>query len=524
MTQQPRAVRIWPYVTGILLGVVFGFAIFLYLGARNIDDRTRDWVVRELANRFDSRVELQSLHVDLTPPMEVTGEGLTLYYHDRTDVPPLIHVEQFHFDLGVLGIIHAPRHVTGAYVENMTIAIPPRQREIDAAFSDPQTRTLPHVVFDEIVCNNTSLIILPKKRDKDPLEFDIHDLVMQSVDAHKRFDFHGNLTNAKPKGEIFTKGTFGPWDAEEPGDTHLSGTYDFRNADLSPLPGIGGTLSSNGRYKGQLNRLEVEGLTDTPNFSLDPVGRPVPLHTNFSATVDGTDGDTYLHPVRATLLHSLIIANGSVIRSSSKSGHVIALEVTAPSARLQDILRLATKSNEPLMSGEVTIKAKMLLPPGKQKIVDRLDLEGRFGVADAQFGSTEVREKLESLSRHALGKPKNEDAGSALTDLSGNFRLARSLATFKNLDFSVPGAYIKLEGRYELRSELLDFHGDLRMRAKLSQTVTGPKSVFLKFVDPFFKKDGAGSVVPIRISGTRESPKFALALFKKSGEHKSPQP
>src|SRR6202011_3471966 len=154
----------------------------------------------------------------------------------------------------------------------------------------------------------------------------------------------------------------------------------------------------------QLNKLEVEGVTDTPNFSLDPIGRPVPLHTEFSATVDGTDGDTYLHPVRATLLHSLIIANGSVVRASSKKGHVISLSIYAPNARLQDILRLATKSNEPVMTGS-------------EKVVHRLVLDGDFGVNDAEFASAEVREKLESLSRHALGKPKNEDAGSAVTDL-----------------------------------------------------------------------------------------------------------
>jgi hypothetical protein len=51
------------------------------------------------------------------------------------------------------------------------------------------------------------------------------------------------------------------------------------------------------------------------------------------------------------------------------------------------------------------------------------------------------------------------------------------------------------------------------MQAKLSKTVTGKKSFFLKLADPFFKKDGAGSVVPIRISGTRDEPKFALDLF-----------
>ena len=513
MKESARAVRFWPHLVGILLGFVFGIALFVYLGSRNIDDRTREWVVRELENRFDSRVELKSLHVDTAPFMQVTGEDLALHYRNRTDVPPLIRIERFTFNLGVLGIIHVPRHINGVYVENMTITIPPRERQPGAQVVLRENRPLPRVVIDEIVCNDTDLIILPNKKGKDPLDFDIHDLVLNSVDANKRFDFHGNLTNAKPKGEIATKGTFGPWDSDEPGDTRVSGEYHFSDADLGPLAGIGGTLSSTGQYRGQLNQLEVEGETDTPNFSLDPIGRPVPLHTEFSATVDGTSGDTYLHPVRATLLHSLIIANGSVTRSSSKPGHIIALQIVAPKARLQDILRLATKSTQPVMSGAVNVKAKMLLPPGKQKVVDRLNLIGDFAVDDAQFASTGVREKLESLSRHALGKPKDEDAGSALTDLSGHFQLADNRASFKNLDFSIPGAQIKLDGAYNLRSEELNFAGALRMRAKLSQTVTGKKSVFLKLVDPFFKKDGAGSVVPIRITGTRDDPKFALALF-----------
>jgi hypothetical protein len=515
MRESARAVRFWPYLVGILVGFVVGIALFVYLGSRNIDDRTREWVVRELENRFDSRVELKSLHVDTTPFMQVTGEGLALHYRNRADVPPLIRIERFTFNLGVLGIIHVPRHIKGVYVENMIITIPPRERQPSAQITLRENRPLPRVIIDEIVCNDTDLAILPNKQGKDPLDFDIHDLVLKSVDANKRFDFHGNLTNARPKGEIATKGTFGPWDSEEPGDTRVSGVYQFSDANLGPFAGIAGTLSSTGQYRGQLNQLEIEGETDTPDFSLDPVGRPVPLHTEFSATVDGTTGDTYLHPVRATLLHSLIIARGSVVRSSAKPGHVIALEIVAPKARLQDILRLATKSSQPVMSGLVNIKAKMLLPPGKQKVVDRLNLVGEFGVDDAQFASTEVREKLESLSRHALGKPKNEDAGSAVTDLSGHFQLAESRAGFKNLDFSIPGAQIKLDGTYNLHSEALDFAGDLRMQAKLSQTVTGPKSVFLKLIDPLFKKDGAGSVVPIRISGTRDDPKFALALFHK---------
>ena len=517
MTYSPGAFRLWPYLLGIAIGLCAGFALFVYLGARNIDDRTRAWVVDELSARFNGGVELQSLHVNLTPRMQVTGDGLSLRYRNRTDVPPLIRIEHFSFNLGVLGIVHVPRHIKGVYVENMVITIPPRQRDPNQPPPPTSEKSgrMPRVIFDEIVCNDTDLVLLPKKAGKDPLDFDIHDLVMTHAGANRAFDFHGTLTNAKPKGEIATRGSFGPWDGEEPGDTAVSGKYSFADADLNPFAGIGGTLSSTGRYSGQLNKLEVEGVTDTPDFSLDPIGRPVPLHTEFSATVDGTDGDTYLHPVRATLLHSLIIANGSVVRASSKKGRVISLSIYAPNARLQDILRLATKSNEPVMTGSVNLKAKMLLPPGREKVVHRLVLDGDFGVNDAEFASVEVREKLESLSRHALGKPNNEDAGSAVTDLLGRFHLEHDLATFEQLHFSVPGADVRLKGKYDLPNENLDFQGDLRMRAKLSQTVTGKKSFFLKLADPFFKKEGAGSVVPIRISGTRDDPKFALALFGK---------
>jgi hypothetical protein len=517
MTDSPGAFRLWPYLLGIVIGLCAGFALFVYLGARNIDDRTRSWVVDELSARFNGGVELQSLHVNLTPRMQVSGEGLTLRYRHRTDVPPLIRIEHFSFNLGVLGIMHVPRHIKGVYVENMLITIPPRQRVTNQPPPPAAEKPgpLPRVIFDEIVCNDTDLVLLPKKAGKDPLDFEIHDLVMTHAGANRSFDFHGTLTNAKPKGEIATRGSFGPWDGEEPGDTAVSGEYNFADADLDPFAGIGGTLSSSGNYSGQLNKLEVEGVTDTPNFSLDPIGRPVPLHTEFSATVNGTDGDTYLHPVRATLLHSLIIANGSVVRSTSKKGHVISLSIYAPNARLQDILRLATKSNEPVMTGSVNLKTSMLLTPGSEKVVHRLVLDGDFGVNDAEFASPEVREKLESLSRHALGKPKNEDAGSAVTDLLGHFHLGHDLVEFEQLRFHVPGAEVRLKGTYALPTENLAFQGDLRMQAKLSQTVTGKKSLFLKLADPFFKKDGAGSVVPIRISGTRDDPKFALALFGK---------
>jgi hypothetical protein len=515
----------WPYLAGIAIGLLTGLGLVIVFRARDVNERTRQWVVRELRSRFNSEVELESLSVEVFPRMAVSGEGLSLRFHNRTDLPPMFHVEKFSFNLGWMGLLRAPRRIKGVYVENMTITVPPRGERRKITLQEQ----VPSLIVDEIVCNNTNLVIVPKKEGKEPLDFDIHDLVLFSVGGGKPFKFRGNLTNAKPKGEIATDGQFGPWDADEPGDTHVSGIYKFTDADLGPLPGIGGVLSSNGNYRGQLNEIEVAGETDTPNFSLDPIGHAVPLHTEFSATVNGTDGDTYLHPVRATLLQSLIVANGSVLRTPTKGGHLITLTVTTDKAHLEDILRLASKGDRPFMTGALNLNTEFVLPPGQAKVLDRLKLDGKFGVSEAQWTSAEVREKLESLSRHAEGQPTNEAAGSSVSDLGGIFTLENSTLTFKNLTFSVPGADVRLQGKYTLRGEQLDFHGDLRMQAKLSKTVTGKKSFFLKAIDPFFAKNGAGTQLPIKISGTRANPTIGVSVFHKSlkknlgGDNSSPK-
>jgi hypothetical protein len=506
----------WPYVLGSVVGLLVGVALFVFLRARNIDERTREWVVRELQQRFHSEVELEQLHVNLLPQMSVDGQGLSIRYHNRRDLPPMFHVQKFSFNLGVLGILRAPRHIAGIYVENMTITIPPRGEKKQPKPPSSGRKSISSVVVDEIVCNETDLVIVPNQAGKEPLDFDIHDLVLKSVGVDKPFDFHGSLTNAKPQGEIATTGTFGPWDAEEPGDTPVTGSYQFTDADLGPFPGIAGTLSSTGDYRGQLNEIAVEGKTDTPNFSLDPVGRPVPLHTEFSATVNGTDGDTYLHPVRATLAKSLIIAEGSVVRVPEKHGHLIQLNVSAPDARIQDILSLAVDSDQPFLTGPAKIKARLLLPPGKQKALEKMILDGQVGVEDARWSSPEIRDKLASLSRHAEGQPENQDAGSSVADLRGDFRLEKGVIRFRKLSFGVPGAQLNLQGIYDIRESRLDFSGHLRLQAKLSQTVTGKKSFFLKAVDPFFSKQGAGTVLPITITGTRNAPTLGVSVFHKT--------
>jgi hypothetical protein len=183
-------------------------------------------------------------------------------------------------------------------------------------------------------------------------------------------------------------------------------------------------------------------------------------------------------------------------------------------------MRLAVKADTAPMTGDVRLATKLDLPPGKGDIADRLRLNGTFGIGMAQFANAETRQKLEGLSRRGLGKPKDEDAGSAVSELKGSFVLRDGQITFRDLTFGVTGATVELAGTYGLRDEKLDFHGTLRLDAKLSQTTTGVKSFLLKPFDTFFRKNGV-TVLPIKVTGTRAQPAFGLEFRRKKEESKN---
>jgi uncharacterized protein involved in outer membrane biogenesis len=88
--------------------------------------RTRDWIVRLLERKFNSNVELADFHVQVFPRMTVSGAGLSLHYWAAPDAPPLIRIEHFSFDLGLLGVFRAPHRIQSLHLKRMVIAIPPR--------------------------------------------------------------------------------------------------------------------------------------------------------------------------------------------------------------------------------------------------------------------------------------------------------------------------------------------------------------------------------------------------------------
>ena len=471
-------------------------------------------VVEMLGEKFHADVELKDFHVYLFPGARIEGSGLVLRHEGRTDVPPMISIGEFSAEAGILGLLWKPWKIAQVKLKGLIIQIPPKGERRKQDWS--KVRDVP-VLIGEIVSDDAELRLLPKSADKDPHVFAIHRLVMHSVGLDRPAKFTAQLTNAVPPGEIETKGSFGPWSPDDPGQTPLAAEYTFDKADLGVFKGISGILSSTGKFGGVLENIEVEGKTSTPDFTVTIGGHPLDLETVFSATVDGTNGNTLLHPVTAHLLNTVIVAQGGVVKSKDNKGKEITLDVTVDKGRLEDLLRLAVKTTQPPLTGAVNFHTKFDLPPGEGDLADRLNLNGKFDVKQAQFTSPEVTAKIETLSRKGQGQPENKDAGSSVSQLKGNFVLDNGVITFRGLTFSVTGAEVALNGKYGLDKEDLDFYGKLRMQAKISQTTTGAKSFVLKAVDPFFRKNGQ-TELPIKITGQRDHPSFGLDLHHKDKE------
>ncbi len=516
---QRKAIPRWVLIAGIvlvfLIAASFVGAIFArpWLHARALD---------MLRSRFEGQAEIGDFHISFFPLPRITGSKILIRHHGRTDVPPLIEISEFSATASVGGLFERPVHIHSVHLQGLTIHFPPKEERGEA--TDSKTKDIP-VLVDELVSDDAELDMLPGNPDKPIHQFLIHQLVMHHIGRGQPAPFEAYLKNAAPPGEIHVKGKFGPWQPKDPRTTPVSANYTFSNADLSVFKGISGILSSTGTFGGPLEDLRVEGQTTTPDFAVTSGGHPMMLKTEFSATVDGTNGDTLLHPVVARLGGSTLVCNGSVVRAPNGKGKEVLLEVTATNARIQDMLRLAVPTTKSPMTGVVNLKTKFDLPAASEGgggVVDRLKLQGRFGVGEVQFTDPGVRARVENLSDRAQGRPNDQHEDDPLSQLTGDFALGGGIITLRNLGFSVAGAKVRLDGTYGLRSEDLDFHGKAYLEAKPSQMITGFKSVLLKPFDSFFRKEGV-TEIPIKVTGKREHPSFGLDFHHKDEkENKKP--
>jgi len=475
----------------------------------------RSRLIQALSTQLDSRVELDQLHVSVARGLAITGGGLRVFPNNHAIASetnePLIAVASFAFHANLAGLLFKPMHVGAVHVRGLAINIPPKHGQNGA--SGQRKFAKPKFVIDEVICDDSQLTIGTNKPDKSPLVFELKHIVMHGVGQDHPWPYEATLTNAIPRGEIQASGAFGPWNTESPGDSNVTGKYLFDHADLNTIRGIGGILHSTGGYSGQIDRIEAHGHVDVPDFSLDTANRPVPLETEYSATIDGMNGDTYLNKVDAKLAGSSFSCTGAIVSEKGK-GHHIEVDADVPAGRMQDFLDLAVKSSPHVMSGVIRTKASVDILPGHDiPIMKRLSMKGDFSLQQIHFTDPEIEDKVDMMSLRAQGKPKEAKPGApdVHSEMTGHFTMKDGQMTLPDLHYELPGASVQLAGSYTLDGKQFEFTGKVRTGAELSQMVASKwKSVLLKPVDPFFHKNGAGAEIPIKVSGTGDKPHISL--------------
>jgi len=539
---RPRSQQVWMWLGGIfLLLLVSALAVLAYV-VHQAEPILRARVVETLSARFHAPVQLAEMHISLRHGLGVSGSSLMVQGITGADqpalqsgAPPLLEVKSFSFATGLFGLLRTPMHVSTVYVSGLKLNMPPKGERPNMT-ANAQGHSKISIVVDRIVCDDATLTLGTNKPGKWPLEFDITHLILTDVGPDQPFQFVATLVNPKPVGDIASSGSFGPWNNASPGETPVNGHYSFTNADLGTIKGIGGMLSSTGMYYGPLNAIVVDGSADVPDFRLDTTNHPMPLHTDFHAIVDGETGDVTLDPVEARLLHSSFKVRGAVTRTPpingpGSGGRDITLNVVMDNGRVEDMLRLGVKTDPPLMRGAMRMKAKMEIPPGGTSITQKLVLDGSYDIKDATFINDKVQQTVDKLSLRAEGKPKLANPAGAAgyiadSDMSGFFHAGYGTINLHHIVYAMPGAQVFLDGTYSMDGKTFDIHGKLRTTAKISQMTTGFKSFLLKAADPFFSKNGAGTEIPIRITGTKSEPHFGLDFGHKdnTAEQTSPPP
>lgn len=459
---------------------------------------------------------IDTFDITLFPRIKVEIGGVSMRHFGRTDIAPLIQIDKLtaHANWGTL--LRAPRHVSSVYIQGLHMHTPPREpgEHPKHVWPNQDLASKYQVLVDVLHADGASLETTPSKPGKQPHFFDIHHLAMQNLSLDRASPFHAELTNPVPKGEIDCAGEFGPWVPEDPALTPVKANYTFANADMGTIKALSGIMNSKGNFGGPLDYLDVAGWTDIPKFQIRSSKMSVPLHTDYKAVVDGTNGDTILKEVDAKFLHSMIIATGEVIREEDPHGHRILVKAVSKGARIEDMLQLAVGKDPPIMNGPLTLNTTLEIPPGPQDYLDRMKLKGDFSVDALHFSNPDIEKKVASFSNRAQGHPQSDSESTPAT-LNGTFNMDNGSVQFSSLHFEVIGASVELAGTYGMDDGALDFHGALKMDAKLSQTMTGVKSFFLKAVDPFFAKNGAGTYVPIKITGTKDHPTYGLDFHRK---------
>lgn len=460
-------------------------------------------IVADLEQASRTTVAFKTFHQTYFPHPGCVLEDVT-FRNAGSSAPPLLAVKRLTIEGSYSGLLSG--HVPVIRAEAAHVVLPPVSSG-QTIFEGRSSNS--HATIGEIVADGAILDVTSAHPGRPPLRFQIRKLAIHDLGAGGVLPFHLEALNPTPPGELIATGRLGPWQVANAASTQISGTYVFRKAQLGVFHGIAGILSSEGRFQGPINALSVRGSTDVPDFEVTRTGHKVHLVTQFDALVNGTQGDVLLRSINGHWGHTTVLGSGSIEGKPGRKGKTASLDFVVRNGRIDDVLYLFVRSPQAPLAGPTTFEAKVTIPPGKKKFVEKVVLDGQFEIPSARFTSSKTQNSVDKLSRQARGQKEVENPEAVVSDLNGHVLLTGGVAHFSSLVVDVPGARARMHGTYGLENQRVNLHGMLFLDAKLSQATSGIKSLLLKPIEPFLKKNRRGGAkMPVGISGTYSHPSY----------------
>jgi hypothetical protein len=374
------------------------------------------------------------------------------------------------------------------------------------------------IVIGTVIADGTVLDFIPSRTGVAPFHLVIDKLALDGVGNKKSIEYRATIQNPVPPGVITSNGRFGPWISDDPGRTPVTGSFRFDRVDLSVFRGLSGILSSGGQFSGILVQIKVATNTDVPNLHVASSAHTEHLTSTLQALVNATDGNTLLDPVQSRFNRTVLVSKGSVSSEGGEKGKTIKLDVSTNQGRIEDLLEMFLSSRKPALTGSISARAKVIVPPGPTEFLRKIDVVGDFGLADGKFTNNTMQGILNKLSSSAQPNQtsaEKENPETVLSNLKGHVTSKDGVATLTNVSFSMPGAEAQIHGTYNLLTDEVDLHGVLVTDGKVWVTTNGFKSLLFHALTPFLKHQSHTTSVPFKIEGKYPNPTVSLDLLAK---------
>jgi hypothetical protein len=503
-----------------LMRALIGFALLVVIG---IVCLAINWpfkkqaVIDALQESSVRSVTIDHFYRTYFPPGCV-AEGISFLHRKHKDRPPLITIRKLTIAGNYAWLFTVQRHLSVVRVEGMHVTVPPKGPGGTPSPIMPVTKNTSGqaMKIGTVIADGTVLDFLPRHPRERSLRLVVNKLALDGVGDSHPISYRATIFESKPPGEIQSTGQFGPWNPDDPGRTALSGSYTFRNANLAFFKAVSGTLFSTGKFRGILDHIEVAGSTDTPNFQVSDTSHTRRLMTEFHAAVDGTGGDTFLENVIGHFDGTTVEATGRV---AGDDGKLTSVDFYGSDGRIEDLLNLFISAKRAPMTGSVTFRAHVEVPPGSERFKEKVRLVGDFGIGGGKFMNPGTQGSIGKLSESAQKAEKSdhpEDPSTVLSNLKGHVVLRDGIATLSNVSFSVPGAFARIYGTYNLIDYKVDLHGTLITTGKVADATSGFKAVLVKAITPFLKKRAKAKIVHFKITGKYQHTNVSLDLHPKT--------